>query len=108
MPEFAGIGLDSVVGSVGNGSTLRLIADISRRALYRGPLSTVFLPGYVPSERRPCAQAKGKLGHGAARHPPPAYRPRRLRRLSEAGVPVPGFIDYVESVCHEFRGCIRT
>ena len=28
MPEFASIGLDAVVGSVGNGSTLRLISDI--------------------------------------------------------------------------------
>ena len=28
MPEFKTIGLDAVVGSVGNGSTLRLISDI--------------------------------------------------------------------------------
>lgn len=28
MEEFATIGLDAVVGSVGNGSTLRLISDI--------------------------------------------------------------------------------
>ena len=28
MEEFSTIGLDAVVGSVGNGSTLRLISDI--------------------------------------------------------------------------------
>ena len=28
MKEFAAIGLDAVVGSVGNGSTLRLISDM--------------------------------------------------------------------------------
>lgn len=28
MDEFKSVGLDAVVGSVGNGSTLRLISDI--------------------------------------------------------------------------------
>ena len=29
MPEFQTAGVDAVVGSVGNGSTLRLISDLS-------------------------------------------------------------------------------
>lgn len=35
MDEFKTIGLDAVVGSVGNGCTLRLISDIEGVALHR-------------------------------------------------------------------------
>ena len=90
MPEFAGIGLDSVVGSVGNGSTLRLIADIPGVRYTEGRFLPYFFPDTFHPGGDPVHEAKGKLGHGAARHPPKAYRPHRLRRLSEAGVPVPG------------------
>ena len=44
MPEFAGIGLDAVVGSVGNGSTLRLISDIPDVKYTEGR----FLPYFFP------------------------------------------------------------
>ena len=44
MEEFASIGLDAVVGSVGNGSTLRLIADIPGVRYTEGR----FLPYFFP------------------------------------------------------------
>ena len=44
MPEFQGIGLDAVVGSVGNGSTLRLISDIPGVKYTEGR----FLPYFFP------------------------------------------------------------
>ena len=47
MEEFSTIGLDAVVGSVGNGSTLRLISDIEG-VKYGGQIFTVFLPRYFP------------------------------------------------------------
>ena len=48
MKEFATIGLDAVVGSVGNGSTLRLISDIEGVKYTEGKIFTVFLSGYLP------------------------------------------------------------
>lgn len=44
MEEFATIGLDAVVGSVGNGSTLRLISDIEGVKYTEGR----FLPYFFP------------------------------------------------------------
>ena len=88
MPEFAGIGLDSVVGSVGNGSTLRLIADIPGVRYTEGRFLPYFFPDTFHPGGDPVREAKENWV--TARHPPKAHRPHRLRRLSEAGVPVPG------------------
>ena len=44
MEEFKSIGLDAVVGSVGNGSTLRLISDIPNVKYTEGR----FLPYFFP------------------------------------------------------------
>lgn len=48
MEEFATIGLDAVVGSVGNGSTLRLISDIEGVKYTEGRFLPYFFPGYLP------------------------------------------------------------
>mgnify|MGYP002241544427 FL=1 len=48
MDEFKTIGLDALVGSVGNGSTLRLISDVEGVKYQRRQIFTVFLPGYLP------------------------------------------------------------
>ena len=104
MDEFKSIGLDAVVGSVGNGSTLQPHLRHPRRQVHRGPLPALLLPRHLPRGRRPCAGGQGKLGHGPPRHPAQAHRPHRLRRLPQAGAASsPSFIDYVESVCDEFR-----
>lgn len=47
MEEFATIGLDAVVGSVGNGSTLRLISDIEGVNIQKEDSFHTF-PGYLP------------------------------------------------------------
>ena len=44
MDEFKTIGVDAVVGSVGNGSTLRLISDIKGVKYTEGRLLPYFFP----------------------------------------------------------------
>lgn len=51
MEEFQTIGLDAVVGSVGNGSTLRLISDIPGLRYTEGR----FLPYFSPTHSTPVA-----------------------------------------------------
>ena len=94
MPEFASIGLDAVVGSVGNGSTLRLISDIPGVKYTEGRFLPYFFPdtfyeGGDPVKGRPGEGSQGELGHRAARHPAQTGGPYRLRRLSEAGAGIP-------------------
>ena len=48
MDEFASIGLDAVVGSVGNGATLRLFSDIKHVKYTEGRFLAIFLSGYLP------------------------------------------------------------
>ena len=47
MDEFKSIGLDAVVGSVGNGATLRLISDIEGVKIQRGTSPSLFFPGCI-------------------------------------------------------------
>lgn len=44
MEEWKTIGVDAVVGSVGNGSTLRLISDIPGVKYTEGPFPALLLP----------------------------------------------------------------
>ena len=72
MPEFRTIGLDAVVGSVGNGSTLRLISDIEGVKYTEGR----FLPYFFPDtfhEAATGAGGQGELGHSPPRHPAQAH-----------------------------------
>ena len=62
MDEFKNIGLDAVVGSVGNGSTLRLLSDIKGVDYIEGRLLPYFFPGYLPRGRRPGEGSEGELG----------------------------------------------
>lgn len=58
MEEFQTIGLDAVVGSVGNGATLRLISDIEGVRYTEGR----FLPYFsrIPSTREAIRHARRK------------------------------------------------
>ena len=89
MEEFKSIGLDAVVGSVGNGSTLRLISDIPGVKYTEGRFCLT--SSRTPSTRAAtlCGRPR-KLGDSAARHPAQAHRPHRLRRIPEAGLCVSG------------------
>ena len=103
MPEFAGIGLDSVVGSVGNGSTLRLIADIPGVRYTEGRFLPYFFPDTFHPGGDPVREAKENWV--TARR---AILRKPIDRIGYGGYlklacQFPDFIDYVESVCHEFR-----
>ncbi|MDR2897800.1 MAG: 1,3-beta-galactosyl-N-acetylhexosamine phosphorylase, partial [Spirochaetaceae bacterium] len=58
MEEFASIGVDSVVGSVGNGSTLRLISDIPGVKYTEGRLLPYFFPDTFHEGGDPVREAR--------------------------------------------------
>ena len=58
MDEFKTIGLDAVVGSVGNGATFRLISDIKGVEYTGGTSSSLFLPGVFHENGDPVKEAK--------------------------------------------------
>ena len=86
MPEFQQAGVDAVVGSVGNGSTLRLISDIKGVKYTEGRFLPYFFPDtfHEGGQSRPGSQ--GELGHRPPGHPAQPHRPHRLRRLPETGL----------------------
>lgn len=103
MPEFQTIGLDAVVGSVGNGSTLRLISDISGAKYTEGRFLPYFFPDTFHVGGDPVKEAK--INWVTARR---AILRNPIDRIGYGGylklaLEFPDFIDYVESVCNEFR-----
>ena len=103
MPEFASIGLDAVVGSVGNGSTLRLISDIPGVKYTEGRFLPYFFPDTFHEGGDPVKEAKENWV--TARR---AILRKPVDRIGYGGylklaLEFPAFIDYVESVCNEFR-----
>ena len=58
MPEFKTIGLDAVVGSVGNGSTLRLISDIEGVKYTEGRFLPYFFPDTFHEGGDPVREAR--------------------------------------------------
>lgn len=103
MEEFASIGLDAVVGSVGNGSTLRLISDIEGVKYTEGRLLPYFFPDTFHEGGDPVKEAK--VNWVTARR---AILRKPVDRIGYGGylklaLDFPEFVDYVESVCEEFR-----
>lgn len=103
MEEFAAIGLDAVVGSVGNGSTLRLISDIEGVKYTEGRLLPYFFPDTFHEGGDPVKEAK--VNWVTARR---AILRKPVERIGYGGylklaLDFPEFVDYVESVCEEFR-----
>lgn len=103
MEEFKGIGLDAVVGSVGNGSTLRLISDIEGVTYTEGRLLPYFFPDNFKVGKDPIKKAK--INWVTARR---AILRKPIDRIGYGGYlklacQFPEFIDYIESVCNEFR-----
>ena len=103
MPEFASIGLDAVVGSVGNGSTLRLISDIPGVKYREGRFLPYFFPDVFHEGGDPVKEAKENWV--TARR---AILRKPIDRIGYGGYlklacQFPEFLDYVESVCNEFR-----
>ena len=103
MPEFATIGIDSVVGSVGNGSTLRLISDIPGVKYTEGRFLPYFFPDTFYEGGDPVREAKENWV--TARR---AILRSPIDRIGYGGylklaLDFPEFVDYIESVCDEFR-----
>ena len=103
MDEFKTIGLDAVVGSVGNGSTLRLISDIEGVKYREGRLLPYFFPDVFHEGGDPVKEAK--VNWVTARR---AILRKPIDRIGYGGylklaLQFPEFVDYVESVCNEFR-----
>ena len=103
MPEFKTIGLDAVVDSVGNGSTLRLISDIEGVKYTEGRFLPYFFPDTFHEGGDPVREAKENWV--TARR---AILRKPIDRIGYGGylklaLDFPEFVDYVESVCNEFR-----
>jgi 1,3-beta-galactosyl-N-acetylhexosamine phosphorylase len=104
MDEFASIGLDAVVGSVGNGSTLRLISDISGVRYTEGRLLPYFFPDTFYPGGNPAGEARSNwlcARRAILRSP--------IDRIGYGGylklaLDFPDFMDYAASICNEFRG----
>ena len=103
LEEFKTIGLDAVVGSVGNGSTLRLISDIPGMKYTEGRFLPYFFPDTFHEGGDPVKEAK--VNWVTARR---AILRKPIDRIGYGGYlklacDFPEFISYVESVCDEFR-----
>ena len=103
MEEWKTIGVDAVVGSVGNGSTLRLISDIPGVKYTEGRFLPYFFPDTFHEGGDPVREAKENWV--TARR---AILRKPIDRIGYGGylklaLQFPEFIDYVESVCNEFR-----
>ena len=102
MEEFETIGLDAVVGSVGNGSTLRLISDIPVKYT-EGRFLPYFFPDTFHEGGNPKAEAVDNwltARRAILRSP--------IDRIGYGGylklaLDFPDFMDYVEQVADEFR-----
>ncbi len=103
MDEWKTIGIDAVVGSVGNGSTLRLISDIPGVKYTEGRFLPYFFPDTFHEGGDPVREAKENWV--TARR---AILRKPIDRIGYGGylklaLQFPEFIDYIESVCNEFR-----
>lgn len=103
MEEFATIRLDAVVGSVGNGATLRLFSDIKNVKYTEGRFLPYFFPDVFHAGGDPIMEAK--TNWVTARR---AILRSPIQRIGYGGylklaLQFPDFVDYIESVCDEFR-----
>ena len=103
MEEFKTLGLDAVVGSVGNGSTLRLISDIDGVKYTEGRFLPYFFPDTFHEGGDPVKEAK--VNWVTARR---AILRSPIQRIGYGGylklaLGFPDFVQYIKEVCQEFR-----
>jgi len=103
MEEFAEIGLDAVVGSIGNGSTTRLITDIKGVKYTEGRFLPYFFPDTFYPGGDPVKEARENWM--TARR---AIMRSPIDRMGYGGylklaLQFPDFMDYVAEICDEFR-----
>ncbi|MBY7142853.1 1,3-beta-galactosyl-N-acetylhexosamine phosphorylase [Virgibacillus sp. NKC19-3] len=100
---FRETGIDAVVGSVGDGTTLRLISDIPHVDYTEGRFLPYFFPDTFYEGNNPVIEANENWL--TARR---ALMRKPVDRIGYGGYPslpyrFPDFIDYVEKVTNEFR-----
>lgn len=105
---FPHIGLDAVVGSVGDGTTLRMISEIPGVKYTEGRFLPYFFPDVFREGNDPVIEARSNWL--AARR---AMMRKPLDRIGYGGYPslaykFPEFVGYVEHVCDEFRKIYHT
>ncbi|WP_195266732.1 MULTISPECIES: 1,3-beta-galactosyl-N-acetylhexosamine phosphorylase [unclassified Clostridium] len=105
---FENIGLDAVVGSVGSGATLRMIADIPGVKYTEGRFLPYFFPDTFYEGNDPTVEARENWI--TARR---AIMRKPVDRIGYGGYlslayKFPKFVDYIESVCNEFREIYET
>ena len=103
MDDFASIGLDAVVGSVGNGATLRLFSDIKNVKYTEGRFLPYFFPDTFHEGGDPVKEAK--VNWVTARR---AILRSPIQRIGYGGylklaLEFPDFVQYIKEVCEEFR-----
>jgi len=102
-PYFASIGLDAVVGSVGDGTTLRMISDIPHVTYTEGRFLPYFFPDVFYDGNDPVVEAKENWL--TARR---AILRKPIDRMGYGGYlslayKFPKFVEYVEKITDEFR-----
>jgi len=107
MDEFETIGADAVVGSVGNGATLRLISDIKGVKYTEGRFLPYFFPDTFYEGGNPTKEAMENWI--TARR---AILRKPVDRIGYGGylklaLQFPDFVDYVQHVCDEFRALYK-
>lgn len=100
---FSEIGLDAVVGSVGDGATLRLISDIPGVKVHEGRFLPYFFPDTFYEGNDPTLE--GIRNWLNARR---AIMRKPIDRIGYGGYlslayKFPKFVDYIGKVCDEFR-----
>lgn len=100
---FEEIGLDAVVGSVGGGATLRMIADIPHVKYTEGRFLPYFFPDVFREGNDPCIEAIENWN--SARR---AVLRKPVDRIGYGGYlslayKFPDFVDCIEKVADEFR-----
>ena len=103
MEEFKSIGLDAVVGSVGNAATLRMISDIKGVAYREGRFLPYFFPDTFYEMGDPVKEAK--TNWVTARR---AILRKPINRIGYGGylklaLQFPEFVEYIAQVTREFR-----
>lgn len=103
---FADIGLDAVVGSVGGGSSLRVISDIPHVKYTEGRFLPYFFPDTFKEGNDPVIEASYNWQRSRR-----AIMRSPINRIGYGGYPslaykFPKFISYIEDVANQFRDII--